>query len=101
MVTVTKRYDDNSPDEGAIRAALEKDGLSVDAWSAEASTVNGPEALGYDRTIVVISGMARITLPDSPEEYADLMGGDRIDIPAGTKHGLMAGPAGASGVEGK
>ena len=101
MVTVTKRYDDDSPDEGALRAALEKEGLTVGSWSLEAGTIKEPEALGYNCTIVVIKGMARITLPDSLEEYADLMGGDRIDIPAGTKHGMMAGPVGASVIEGK
>lgn len=99
MVNIIKNYE-GSPSEDEIKDKLAAEGLSVSTWSFDAGTVKEPEAAGNNRVICVIDGMVRFTLPDSPEEYADLMSGDRIEIPAGTKHGLMSGPAGVKAVEG-
>ncbi len=99
MVKVTKFYDDKAPEEAEIRAALEAEGLTCETWAVEAGTVREPETKPHDQVICVVAGMARITLPDSPEEYADLLAGDRLDLPTGTRHGLMAGPAGVRVVE--
>jgi uncharacterized protein YaiE (UPF0345 family) len=101
MVKIIKNYEDKSPEVSSIIATLESEGLSTDVWSADAGTSNEPQTLNFNRSMVVVSGMIRITLPESAEEFADLMAGDRIDIPANTLHGILVGPAGVSLVEGK
>lgn len=100
MVTIKKHYEDAKPAEDDVRAALEKEGANVNSWSADAGTTNDPEGASNNRSVVVIAGMVRFTLPDHPDEFADLMAGDRIDIPKGTLHGMMVGPAGVSVIEG-
>jgi len=101
MVKIIKNYEDDSPEEGAIISTLESEGLSTEVWSADAGTNKDLKILNYNRSIIVVSGMIRITLPESTEEFADLMAGDRIDIPANTPHGFLVGPAGVKLVEGK
>lgn len=100
MVTIKKHYEDTNPTEEDLRALLEKEGAKVNSWSADAGTTNEPEGAAHKRSVVVLRGMVRITLPGHPDEFADLMAGDRIDIPKGTLHGMMVGPAGVSVVEG-
>lgn len=99
MVNIIKNYE-GSPSEDEIKDKLASEGLTVSTWSEPAGTVKEPEAAGKNRVICIIDGMVRFTLPDHPDEYADLMSGDRIEIPSGTKHGMMAGPAGVKVVEG-
>jgi quercetin dioxygenase-like cupin family protein len=101
MVKIKKNYEDSSPEENEIIAILESEGLSTEVWSADAGTTITPQALDFARALIVVSGMIRITLPDSNEEFADLMAGDRIDLPPNTVHGIMVGPAGVKLVEGK
>jgi hypothetical protein len=101
MVKIIKNYEDGSPEENSIISILESEEFSTEVWSADAGTNKDPQALDYNRSMVVVSGMIRITLPESVEEFADLMAGDRIDIPANTAHGILVGPAGVRVVEGK
>jgi len=101
MVKIIKNYEDKSPEEDSITSMLESEGLSTEVWSADAGTTKEPQTLNFNRSMVVVSGMMRITLPESPEEFSDLMAGDRIDIPANTPHGIMVGPAGVRLIEGK
>jgi uncharacterized RmlC-like cupin family protein len=101
MVKIFKNYEDESPEEASIISMLESEGLSTEVWSADAGTNKEPQMFNFNRSMIVVSGMIRITLPKSVEEFADLMVGDRIDIPANTPHGIMVGPAGVRLVEGK
>ncbi|MDH5606277.1 MAG: hypothetical protein OEY93_05270 [Anaerolineae bacterium] len=101
MVKITKNYEDGSPSESELKAKLASEGLAAETWSADAGTVKDPETAAHNRTICVVSGMVRFTLPGTPQEYADLMSGDRLDITSGTPHGMMVGPAGVTVVEGK
>ena len=101
MVKITKWLEEDKPTEGKVQTILESEGLSTKSWSEEAGTMKDPETAGGDLTLCVLEGMARITLPDSAEDYFDLMAGDRLDIPAGVNHGLMVGPAGVKFTEGR
>jgi hypothetical protein len=42
--------------------------------------------------------MIRFTLP-AEDDYADLMPGDRLELPAGVRHGALVGPAGVTCLE--
>ena len=52
----------------------------------------------YDRVIYVLEGSIEITFPDN-NEFFFLKTGDRIDIPAGVRHGMQFGASGANFVE--
>lgn len=101
MVNFKKWFEDNPPKEAEIRSRMESEGFSVSIKTEQAGTSLDPQPSQQEKTLVVIKGLARITLPDLPEDFMDLMAGDRLDIPKGTNHGLMIGPAGAIIVEGK
>lgn len=53
---------------------------------------------GYDKVLYVIEGMIQITLPDE-NKLLTLRAGDRVDIPAGVRHGTIIGSGGARCVE--
>lgn len=101
MVKFKKWFEDSPPKEAEIRNHMESEGFVVTVKTEQAGTTLDPQPSEQQKTLVVIKGLARITLPDLPEDFMDLMAGDRLDIPSGTNHGLMIGPAGAIIVEGK
>lgn len=100
MVRVTKWYEDGKPSEKDVISKLEEEGFKTSTWSNDPGTTKDPETSDSDRIICVVDGMVRFTLPDSGEEYIDVMPGDRLELPAGVKHGMMVGPAGVKAVEG-
>ena len=101
MVKISKWLEEGKPTEAGFLSTLKEEGYTANSISEEAGTTKDPQNTDSDTSIWVFDGMARITLPDSSEEYFDLMAGDRLDIPKGAKHGLMVGPAGVKAVEGK
>lgn len=100
MVKLIKWLEEDKPTEAKIQSILESEGFNTSGRSEDAGTMKDPEPAGEDIALCIVEGMARITLPDNAEDYFDLMAGDRLDIPAGVKHGLMVGPAGAKFIEG-
>ena len=101
MVKITKWFEDKAPKETEFRSVLESEGFTVETKTEEAGVMQDPSVSNQEKSLVVLEGLARITLPDLPEDFMDLMAGDRLDIPKGTNHGLMIGPAGATILEGK
>jgi quercetin dioxygenase-like cupin family protein len=73
-------------------------GFEASGW------VNGPgeryaaHAHAYDKVIAVERGSIRFGLPGS-NEAVELIEGDRLDLPAGTTHDALVGPAGVSCLE--
>ena len=51
-----------------------------------------------DTMFVVVEGTVEISLPDSNQRM-NLRAGDRVDIPAGVRHGTIVGANGAKCVE--
>jgi uncharacterized protein YjlB len=74
------------------------EGLEPAAWS------NGPHdryavhAHGYDKVIVCAVGDIAFGLPDVGRTVA-LAPGDRLDLPAGTRHDAVVGPTGVTCLE--
>ena len=77
---------------------LRSEGLQPGSWS------NGPHDRyaahdhGYDKVLVVAAGSIRFGLPDRGEAV-DLGVGDRLDLPAGTRHDAIVGPSGVTCLE--
>jgi uncharacterized protein YjlB len=80
-------------DAASLEARLRAEGLESGRWS------NGPgdryEAHdhAYDKVLVVAAGSIRFRLPDEPTTV-ELAVGDRLDLPAGTRHDAVVGSDG-------
>lgn len=81
-----------------LTARLRAEGLQSATWS------NGPHAHyaahdhGYDKVVVVTSGSITFGLPGEHRSI-ELVVGDRLELPAGTTHEAVVGPAGVTCVE--
>lgn len=77
-----------------LRAA----GLEPGSWSNGPNDRYASHDHGYDKVLVVTSGSIRFGLPDHGRAV-DLGAGDRLDLPAGTRHDAAVGPDGVTCLE--
>jgi quercetin dioxygenase-like cupin family protein len=82
--------------DGAAR--LRAEGLDASPWSNGPGDRYAAHEHGYDKVIVVESGSIAFGL-DDPEATLDLVAGDRLDLPAGTRHDAVVGPVGVTCLE--
>jgi uncharacterized protein YjlB len=81
-----------------VGGRLRAEGLDAAPWS------NGPRDRypahehGYDKVIVVASGSIAFGLPDLGRTV-ELARGDRLELPAGTRHDALVGVAGVTCLE--
>jgi quercetin dioxygenase-like cupin family protein len=85
-------------DTAGISGRLRAEGLDAGAWSNGAGDRYSPHAHDYDKVIVCTAGSIRFGLP-ARGITVDLGTGDRLDLPAGTRHDAIAGSAGVSALE--
>ena len=90
MVKVTPWPHDTPPDRAAIERAFATEGLSPYSWSNAAGDLYSPHSHPYDKVLYVLSGSITFTLPDQNKELL-LERGDRLDLPAGVRHGARVG----------
>jgi len=81
-----------------LAARLRAEGLSPGSWGNDAGDVYGAHAHGYDKVLVCAAGDIVFGLPGRGERVA-LGVGDRLDLPAGTEHDAVVGPAGVTCLE--
>ncbi|GAB4508454.1 MAG: hypothetical protein OHK0046_00890 [Anaerolineae bacterium] len=86
------------PTLSTITRLMQQQGLQPYMWSNAANTRHGVQSHGYEKMLYVVEGSVEVTLPDS-NQRATLRAGDRIDIPAGVRHGLIVGTSGVRCVE--
>jgi uncharacterized protein YjlB len=72
---------------------LRAEGLDASSWGNGPFDVYAAHAHGYDKVIVVTDGSIRFGLP-SDGVTLDLVAGDRLELPAGTRHDASVGPDG-------
>jgi len=72
---------------------LRAEGLDPGSWSNGPGYRYAAHEHGYDKVIVVARGSIRFGLPDLGRGV-DLVEGDRLDLPAGTRHDAVVGAAG-------
>ena len=77
--------------DGAAR--LEAEGLVASSWSNGPGDRYGAHEHDYDKVIVVERGSISFGLPAEGRSVA-LENGDRLELPAGTRHDAIVGPSG-------
>lgn len=81
-----------------LEARLAREGLTAAAWENGPAERYAAHQHGYDKVLVVAAGRIRFGLPDVGRDV-DLTVGDRLDLPAGTAHDAVVGPAGVTCLE--
>jgi quercetin dioxygenase-like cupin family protein len=79
-------------------ARLRAEGLRPGTWANGPGDRYGAHDHPYDKVIVPTSGSIRFGLPATGETVA-LAVGDRLELPAGTRHDAVVGPDGVSCLE--
>lgn len=77
-----------------LRAA----GLDPGAWSNGPGDRYAVHDHAYDKVIVVTAGSIRFGIPEIGTAI-DLSIGDRLDLPAGSRHDAVVGPSGVACLE--
>lgn len=83
---------------GELAARLAAAGLAPGSWSNAPGDRYAPHAHDYDKVLVCTAGSVRFGVPDQGSAI-DLAPGDRLDLPAGTRHDAVVGPDGVTCLE--
>ena len=97
-VRVTRWHGSQHPTFSVITRDMKKEGLRPYMWVNAPNHRYGVRTHGYDKVLYVVEGTVEISLPDSNQRM-NLRAGDRVDIPAGIRHGTIVGANGAKCVE--
>ncbi len=97
-VRLTRWTGSQHPTPSIITREMKKEGLRPYMWDNAPNFRFGVRSHGYDKVLYVVAGSLEITLPDSNQRMR-LKPGDRVDIPAGVRHGAIVGTGGAKCVE--
>jgi uncharacterized protein YjlB len=81
-----------------LRARLASEGLDPRPWANGPGDQYGAHEHAYDKVIVVERGSIEFGLPASGGRL-DLQTGDRLELPAGTRHDATVGASGVSCLE--
>ena len=81
-----------------LAEALRSEGFEAGSWSNGPGDVYAAHAHPYDKVLVVTRGSIVFGLPDLGRSEA-LTVGDRLDLPAGTRHDARVGPDGVRCLE--
>ena len=81
-----------------LDARLRGGGLDPSPWSNGPGDRYGAHEHAYDKVIVVASGSITFGLPASASSV-ELVAGDRLELPAGTRHDAVVGPDGVTCLE--
>lgn len=81
-----------------ILTIMKSEGLRPYMWQNQANHRYAVRSHNYHKVLYVLEGTLEITLPDNNQRI-NLRRGDRIDLPAGVRHGVIVGRRGAQCVE--
>ena len=84
--------------DGSPEARLRAEGLDPGAWSNGPGDRYAAHEHGYDKVLVCAAGSIRFGLP-ATGDIAELLAGDRLDLPAQTSHDAIVGPHGVTCLE--
>lgn len=97
-VRVTRWSGGQHPTLSHITRHMQKEGLRPYQWDNAPNHRYAVRSHGYTKVVYVVEGTLEITLPDSNQRVR-LRSGDRVEIPAGVRHGTIVGSTGATCVE--
>ena len=83
---------------GGVADRLRAEGLAPGSWSNGPGDRYGAHDHDYDKVIVVEQGSIRFGLADAAESV-ELAAGDRLELPAGTRHDAVVGSDGVTCLE--
>ncbi len=92
-IAVTAWGDSAPPGEESVRQRMAREGLRAYAWSNGPGDTYPPHTHAYHKVIYVARGSITFGLPELGR-LLELRAGDRLDLPAGTLHNAVVGPAG-------
>jgi quercetin dioxygenase-like cupin family protein len=95
---MTRWQEPTPPDEAGLRQRMLAEGLSPSSWSNGPGDTYTVHSHSYTKILYCVRGSIRFTLPDTGEQL-DLAPGDKMVLPAGTRHGALVGPAGVTCIE--
>ena len=78
-----------------VAARLRTEGLDPSPWSNGPGDRYGAHEHGYDKVIAVESGSIVFGLPAGGRSV-ELAAGDRLELPAGTRHDAVVGESGVT-----
>jgi quercetin dioxygenase-like cupin family protein len=81
-----------------VAGRLRAEGLDASPWSNGPGDRYGAHEHGYDKVIAVAGGSIAFGLPVEGRTI-ELATGDRLELPAGTRHGAVVGPRGVTCLE--
>ncbi len=96
--TVTRWDRPEPPSEAELEARLIAEGLVPYRWSNAPGDRYAAHTHPYHKVLYVVEGS--ITFELHPGGPIELQAGDRLDLPAGTLHSAVVGPAGVVCLEG-
>jgi quercetin dioxygenase-like cupin family protein len=97
-VRVTRWSGGQHPSLSVITRQMQKEGLRPYVWDNTPNYRYAIRTHGYNKVMYVIEGTIEVSLPDS-NQRVKLRAGDRVEIPAGVRHGAIIGSSGAKCVE--
>lgn len=81
-----------------LAGRLGAEGLEPEPWSNGPGDRYAPHDHAYDKVLVCATGSIRFGLP-ARGITVDLVAGDRLELPAGTRHDAIVGPVGVTVLE--
>jgi uncharacterized protein YjlB len=81
-----------------VEARLRAEGLDPGSWSNGPGDRYAAHEHGYDKVIVVASGSITFGLP-AEGRSVEVASGDRLELPAHTRHDAIVGPRGVTCLE--
>ncbi len=97
-VKVTRWRGSEHPTFSNITRQMKKEGLRPYMWTNMANHRYGIRSHGYDKVLYVVDGSIELSFPDLGQQLL-MRSGDRVDVPAGVRHGTIVGNKGACCVE--
>jgi hypothetical protein len=84
--------------EGELASRLRDEGLDAGPWSSGPLDRYSPHSHDFDKVLVCAAGSIRFGLPDRGVTI-DLELGDRLELPARTRHDAVVGREGVTCLE--
>ena len=97
-VRITRWTGGQNPTLSVITRQMQKEGLRPYQWDNAPNYRYAVRSHGYNKVVYVVEGLLELTLPDANQRVR-LRAGDRVEIPAGVRHGAIVGSAGVKCVE--
>lgn len=95
---ITRWTEETAPTEAELRRRMQAEGLSPHSWSNGPGDEYSAHSHSYTKVLYCVRGSIRFSLSDSGEQL-DLHPGDKMVLPAGTRHSAIVGPAGVTCIE--